>query len=120
MEGIGYVDTVSGQLAEADALVAPFRMAGGARFKVLEAMAAGLPVVGTPAGLQGIDAEPDRHALVARTAPDLASAALRVLDDGPLAKRLALAGRKLVQERYDWSVIAPKYLALLSKARKHR
>jgi glycosyltransferase involved in cell wall biosynthesis len=120
VEGIGYVDSVLSQLEEADALVAPLRMAGGVRFKVLEAMAAGLPVVGTPAGLQGIDAEPDRHALVARTAPDLASAALRVLDDGPLAKRLALAGRKLVQERYDWSVIAPKYLALLSKARKHR
>src|SRR4029453_17809039 len=41
VEGVGYVDDVAAELVGADALVAPFRMAGGVRFKVLEAMAAG-------------------------------------------------------------------------------
>ena len=120
VDAVGYVEDVSAELARADVLVAPFRMAGGARFKVLEAMAAGLPVVSTPAGLQGIDAEPDRDVMVAGTAKELAAAAVRVLDDAALALRLAHGARKLVEQRYDWSVIAPKYLAVLSKSRRKR
>jgi polysaccharide biosynthesis protein PslH len=120
MDAVGYVEDIGPELGRADVLVAPLRMGGGTRFKVLEAMAAGVPVVATPAALQGIDAEPGRHALVARAAADFAAAVTRVLDDPTLAHQLAHAARKLVEERYDWGVIAPKYLALLSKVRRAR
>jgi glycosyltransferase involved in cell wall biosynthesis len=120
VDAVGYVDDVSPELAGADLMVTPLRMGGGVRFKVLEAMAAGLPVVSTPIGLQGIDAEPGRHALVARTAADFAAAATRLLDDPALALELARSARKLAEQRYDWSVIAPKYLALLSRVRRKR
>jgi glycosyltransferase involved in cell wall biosynthesis len=120
VEAIGYVDDIRPQLDDADVMVAPLRMGGGTRFKVLEAMAVGLPAVSTPLGLQGIDAEPNRDALVAATADDFAASVIRILDDGALAERLARSARKLVEERYDWSVIAPKYLALLSKVRRQR
>jgi polysaccharide biosynthesis protein PslH len=120
VDAVGYVDDVSPELDRADVMVAPLRMGGGVRFKVLEAMAAGLPVVSTPIGLQGIDAEPNRHALVARTAADFAAAVTRLLDDPTLSHELARNARTRVEQRYDWSVIAPKYLALLSKVRRKR
>lgn len=120
VDAIGYVDDISAELARADVMVAPLRMGGGVRFKVLEAMAAGVPVVATPRGLQGIEAEPERHALVASTAAEFATAVTRVLDDAALAGQLAHAARQLVEQRYDWSVIAPSYLALLSKVRRKR
>jgi len=120
VDGIGYVDDVSAEVERADVLVAPLRMGGGARFKVLEGMAAGLPVAATPFGLQGIDAKPNRDALVAEDAAGFAATAIRLLEDAPLRAQLAHAARKLVEQRYDWSVIAPKYLALLSKVRRKR
>jgi len=120
VDAIGYVEDIRPELEGADVMLAPLRMGGGTRFKVLEAMAAGLPVVSTPLGLQGIDAEPERHALVASKAGDFASAVTRVLDDPSLSGKIAHSARKLVEERYDWSVIAPKYLALLSRVRRKR
>ena len=120
VDAIGYVDDVAAELERADVMVVPLRMGGGTRFKVLEAMAVGLPVVSTPVGLQGIDAEPERHALVAHAPADFAGATLRILDDHALAQRLARDARKLIEERYAWGVVAPRYVALLSRLRRRR
>lgn len=120
VEGLGYVDDFAGELRRANVMVVPMRMGGGVRFKVLEAMAAGVPVVATPLGLQGIAAEHERHALVARTAEELASATVRLLSDSALALRMAAAARRLVVDGNDWARITPRYLGLLSKLRRMR
>jgi glycosyltransferase involved in cell wall biosynthesis len=96
------------------------RMGSGVRFKVLEAMAAGVPVVATPLGMAGLAADHERHALVSRDAAGLAEALARVLQDRPLARDLAQRARLLVEGRYDWKKITPQYLRLLTSARKRR
>lgn len=118
IETLGYVQDFGAELARADALVAPLRMGGGTRFKVLEAMAAGVPVVSTRIGLAGIAAEPEHHALVADSAADFAAAAVRILRDRSLAQGLARAARALVEGRYAWGKLTPNYLRLLADARK--
>ena len=50
----GYVPDVRPYLVKADVFVAPFRIARGVQNKVLEAMAAGLPVVARPEAVQGM------------------------------------------------------------------
>jgi len=118
VDAIGYVDDVADELMRATALAVPMRMGGGARFKVLEAMAAGVPVVSTPAGMAGIAAEHERHVLIGRSTAELAAGLGRVLDDRDLAGRLSFTARKLVEGRYDWRVITPAYLRLLTSARR--
>ena len=120
VDAVGYVEDFGPELGRADVMVVPMRMGGGVRFKVLEAMAAGVPVVSTPLGLQGVAADHERHVLVARTAEEFASATVRVLRDRELAKRLAAAARRLVVDGYDWARITPRYLALLSRLRRTR
>lgn len=102
----GYVDHLPSVQAEAAAFVAPLRFGGGSKLKVLEAMAAALPVVSTPEGLSGLGVRPGEHAWSADSAPALAEAVLEVLADPDRAKAVGEAGRQWVVERFDWSASA--------------
>ena len=103
----GAVDDVVACLHDARALVVPLRAGSGTRLKILEAMAAGTPVVSTPLGAAGIDAADGEHLLLAETPADLARATVQVLTDDALARTLSEAARTLVEERYDWHAFAP-------------
>ncbi len=110
---MGEVDDILPSLHRARAMVVPLRAGSGTRLKILEAMAAGTPVVSTPLGAAGIDAVDGEHLLLAESAADLAAAAVRVLTDDALAIRLSEAARALVEERYDWQVFAPTVEAVV-------
>lgn len=87
---------------EADLLVVPLRQGAGTRIKVLEAFAAGLPVVATSKGCEGIAARNGEHLLVAADARGLAQSAARLMEDPELGRRLARSARQLVLESYTW------------------
>jgi glycosyltransferase involved in cell wall biosynthesis len=95
-------------------------MGSGTRFKALEAMAAGVPVVSTTLGISGIAAENERHALIADTGAEFAAAIVRSVEEPGLGHKLAQQARRLVEGRYDWGRITPGYLRLLSQARRTR
>jgi glycosyltransferase involved in cell wall biosynthesis len=91
------------------------RMGSGSRLKVLEALAAGVPVVSTRLGMEGIAVNAEEYALVAETPQAFADAVLRLLGDGVLAARLAARGRALVDERYDWARLTPRLPTLYAE-----
>ncbi len=93
-------------LAEASVVVVPLRIGGGSRLKILEAMAAGRPVVSTTIGAEGLDLLPDGHILIADTRHDFAGLAVRLLQDPGARHALAQAGRALVEREYGWDEIA--------------
>jgi glycosyltransferase involved in cell wall biosynthesis len=106
VEVAGKVDDLRPHLASAAVSIAPLRIGGGTRFKILEAMAMALPVVSTSLGAEGIDAEPGRHLLLGDDPASLAAAVSRVLSDPQLGSSLAREGRALVEERYSWDTAA--------------
>jgi glycosyltransferase involved in cell wall biosynthesis len=109
---IGPVDQVLPHLHRSRVLAVPLRAGSGTRLKILEAMAAGTPVVATPLGASGIDAEPGEELLIGETAEELAALITAVVTDDELAARLSARGRALVEARYDWSVLSPTLLSL--------
>ena len=86
--------------AQASVAAMPLREGGGTRLKVLEALAAGCPIVATAKAVEGLNLVPDLHYLRAETAHDFAARLAEVLTSGALRNRLADAGRALIAERF--------------------
>jgi glycosyltransferase involved in cell wall biosynthesis len=112
LELTGLLSDVRPLIAASWASLAPLRVGGGTRLKILESMALRTPVVTTSKGAEGINAEPGRHLLVADTTAGFAEALIHLLGDPPLRQAIADAGHALVATRYDWSVTLPRFLAL--------
>jgi hypothetical protein len=93
-------------------LAVPLRIASGVRIKVLEAWARGVPVVGTPAALAGLDAEDGREALIAGEPAAFAAALARLHREPGLAARLVEEGEQARRERHDPARIATDLLAV--------
>lgn len=102
----GFVPDLVGLQSGASLFLAPLRHGGGSKLKVLEALAAGLPLVSTAQGVSGLALEHGDGYLGGDSAAALADAVLAVLDDAALAARLGEAGRRYVRDRHDWSIAA--------------
>jgi sugar transferase (PEP-CTERM/EpsH1 system associated) len=104
----GEVPDVRTWLAAADIVAAPLRLARGIQNKVLEAMAAGRPVVASPAAFEGIEAEPGRDLLVADGARAQATAIRDLLADPARAAAIGASARRRMEEAYRWDArLAP-------------
>jgi glycosyltransferase involved in cell wall biosynthesis len=102
------VPDVRPYLRQSGVMVVPLRVGGGSRLKILEALAAGVPVVSTTVGAEGLELEPGRHLAVADTPEGLAGEVVRcVLAPGP-AREMAARGRRVVLDRYEWDALADK------------
>jgi glycosyltransferase involved in cell wall biosynthesis len=80
----------------------PHHGGSGIQNKVLEAMATGCPVVTTPSGLQGIDAQHGVHAMIGTTTNELAAHARTLLRDADLRAALARNARQLMIDTHSW------------------
>jgi glycosyltransferase involved in cell wall biosynthesis len=108
----GQVDSVLPYYRAAAVAIVPLRSGGGTRLKILEAMAAGTPVVSTTVGAEGLDVVDRQHLLLADTPDDFAAAVGRLLDDPGLRASLGASARRLVEQHYDWSLLGAQHEAL--------
>jgi sugar transferase (PEP-CTERM/EpsH1 system associated) len=109
----GAVPDIREHLAMASLMIAPLRIARGIQNKVLEGMAAGLPLVVSPQALEGIDGEHGVHALVADEPEAFARAVIDLARDPGLRTRLGEAGKTLVREKYAWAPAMKKLESLM-------
>jgi len=113
---VGQVPDARPYIAGAAVYVVPMRIGGGVRLKLLEALALEAAVVSTSMGAEGVAGLRDgEHCLLADDAEHYAGAVLRLLADRALGRRLGAAGRVLVREHYDWTVIVPRLDALYAE-----
>ncbi len=88
-------------------LLAPIRIGGGTKFKILESMASGLPIVTTPSGVEGLGNNTN-GIIVAQKEEDLITATVKLLKDEK--RRLAISKNELifVRKYFDWAEISQK------------
>lgn len=102
IEVTGTVADVRPYYREAVAAIVPLRVGGGSRLKILEAMAAGVPVVSTTLGAEGLNVSHERDILIADTNEELGEAVATVMESEAMVRQLCEGGRALVSSRYDW------------------
>ena len=112
---VGYARDLRHHYLMSRAMIVPLRHGGGTRLKILEALAWGLPVVTTSIGAAGLGLTPGRHALVADSPQAFGAAVEMLLDDDGLWRRLSVAGREFVEERYDWRHIGAMFEAVMAE-----
>ncbi len=98
----GQVDDAVRELARARVAVVPLLAGSGTRLKILEAWAAGLPVVSTPVGAEGLPVRDGVNILLASSAGTFADAVSRLLACKKLRSQLGMAGRLLLEKEFTW------------------
>lgn len=97
------VPDVRPYLSRASVMAVPLRVGGGSRLKILEAMAAGLPVVSTGVGAEGLEITPGQDYIRADEPAAMAQALVNCLRDPKPAETAAQRARPFVLDRYDWN-----------------
>lgn len=91
---------------EATLFIAPIFGPGGTRLKILAAMAAGLPIISTSVGIQGLQVENNITACIAETPEQFTKSIVSILHDEPRYERIRKAAYHMVQSSYNWKNIA--------------
>jgi glycosyltransferase involved in cell wall biosynthesis len=106
----GTVPDLRPHYRDALAAVVPLRTGGGTRLKILEAMAAGVPVISTPLGAEGLSVEPGRDILIADAdqPAEWAAHLERLMDAPEEGTKIAARGIELVKTQYDWEIVGEK------------
>jgi glycosyltransferase involved in cell wall biosynthesis len=100
----GPMDDAIATLASAKVAVVPLLSGSGTRFKILEAWAAGTPVVSTSLGAEGLPANAGEHLLICDDPGEFAEAVAFLLEAPEARTQLAEAGRRLYETRHTWDV----------------
>lgn len=98
----GFVPNLSEYLSQATVAIAPMRSGSGMQFKVLEAMAAGTPVVATSYALGGLNAEVNKHLLVGDSPETFAAQVVKLLNNPELQAEIAENAYQFIAKNFSW------------------
>jgi len=108
----GPVEALAPYLCAADVAAVPLLDGGGTRMKVLDYFAAGIPVVITSKGIEGIPVVSGEELLIEDEADGFAEAVAKLLKHPELARKLTEKADRYVQD-LDWRILARANAALL-------
>lgn len=111
--------TIQNAYAESTLFVAPIYGPGGTRLKILAAMAAGLPIVSSRTGVEGLNVRVNEDVYLADQPEEFIEQIIAVLDNSEIYYKLQQNAYRLVTKHFSWHAIAKKlevsYQRLLSK-----
>ena len=113
IQATGTVADVRPFLWGAAVSIVPLRIGGGTRLKIFESMAAGVPVVSTTIGAEGLAVQPGVEILIADDPAAFAECCIRLLDDRATRAKMAQAARERVLSCFSWEAAARAFEQLL-------
>lgn len=104
----GFVEDLPGALELADIALCPLAMGSGTKLKMMDYLAAGLPIVTTSVGAEGIALEDRKTALIRDTIPEIKNAIVELQQSAPLAATLS-ENSKSLGKRHSWVELLSSY-----------
>ena len=98
----GFVEDPQSLLERSQVFIVPVRAGGGMRVKIVDAWLWGLPIVSTTIGAEGLRVRPGENILLADDPEAFAATIIQLFNDPTLAATLRSAGRRWVEDRYDY------------------
>lgn len=112
----GHVGDIKTLIASSSVSLAPLRVGGGTRLKILEAMALGTPVVSTSKGAEGLAVQNGEQMLIADTPEAFSAGVVGILENPVQRMQLSNNARRFVQEHFSWDANLPRFLHLVETA----
>jgi len=112
----GFVNSMQDEMQNASISVAPMQSGSGMQIKVLESMAAGLPMVATKLGVGDIGARDGRDILIADTPNEFVSKCLLLLLNKDQRVAIGNSAIDYVNKNYSWRVVKEQYLDLYDES----
>jgi glycosyltransferase involved in cell wall biosynthesis len=113
----GKVEDMRPWLWGAKISVVPIRIGGGTRLKIYECMAAGVPVVSTSVGAEGLRYANGADIVLADDPRAFAAACVRLLSDEAARRSIAENALKRAQKEFSWEAVSREFEAILEKNR---
>lgn len=109
VRSFGFVKDLHNALSIADIALVPITRGGGTRLKLFDYMNAGLPIITTPKGTEGIRANDKEHLIIVEAIDnEIASAIEHLAQNKQERERLGSNARRLVENEYNWDLIGDK------------
>lgn len=105
---LGTIPDIRTAFKQSHILVAPVFSGKGTRYKILEAMASGTPVVASNIAVEGLNVKHGTHVLTSNSAETMADYILKLFKDQRLWQKLSKNGRAFVHAHFDWESISKK------------
>lgn len=112
----GTVPDVRPYLWGASVSIVPLRIGGGTRLKIYESMAAGVAVVSTTIGAEGLDVADGETIALADSAAEFARRSLDLVDDDEARRRMSAKALEVVRSRYSWERVSRDFEQILAHA----
>jgi sugar transferase (PEP-CTERM/EpsH1 system associated) len=116
----GTVPDIRPYLWGSSVAIVPLRIGGGTRLKIYESMAAGIPIVSTAIGAEGLTYHDGEDILIADSPEDFAHACLRLMERDELRRRLAAAALNRVATQFSWEFVSRSFEEVLLAVRPVR
>jgi len=113
---LGYVSDMSSAYYKSLALIIPISSGISARHKIIEAMAAGVPVISTSIGCEGLGTKHMENILIGDVPEKMVEYIIMLQNDKDFANKIRHKARKFVEERHSWYATGPEFLNVVATA----
>lgn len=114
VRSLGFVDDVRPYLHQAMVGICPIRYGSGTRIKIMTYMAAGLPVVSTTKGAEGVNYTNGQNIVLADDPISFSDAIFHCLKDVAYRNKIAQNGQNFVLKNYDWNIVGKELVGAYS------
>lgn len=105
-----YIKDINDEYEKADVFIFPVRLGGGTNFKVIEAMAKGVPVVGFADKIKATSAVEGTHYVSTKDASDFSDKIKYVFNNEEEVKKITQDAKKLIEEEFTWDKIGKELI----------